>query len=92
MESAVLRAQKLATRKGEDGSANAIAMARVYIAGALDRIESEARRVVAASSEGDMLRSQMAILRRLCKFEPFNTVALRQSIAQRVIERGKYML
>ena len=92
MESAVLRAQKLATRNGEAGAANAIAMTRVYMAGALDRIESAARMVVAASSEGDMLRSQMAILRRLCKYEPFNTVALRQMIAQRVIETGKYMV
>ena len=92
IESATLRAQKLATRNGEAGAANAIAMTRVYMAGALDRIESAARMVVAASSEGDMLRSQMAILRRLCKYEPFNTVALRQTIAQRVIEAGKYML
>ncbi len=92
MESAVLRAQKLATHHGETGAANAIAMTRVYMAGALDRIESAARMVLAATSEGDMLRSQMAILRRLCKYEPFNTVALRQMIAQRVIEAGKYML
>jgi alkylation response protein AidB-like acyl-CoA dehydrogenase len=92
IESATLRAQKLATRNGEAGAANAIAMTRVYMAGALDRIESAARMVVAASSEGDMLRSQMAILRRLCKYEPFNIVALRQTIAQRVIEAGKYML
>ena len=92
IESAVLRAHKLATRNGEAGATNAIAMTRVYMAGALDRIESAARMVVAASSEGDMLRSQMAILRRLCKYEPFNTVALRQTIAQRVIEAGKYML
>ncbi len=92
MESAVLRAQKLATGNGEAGASNAIAMARVYMAGAFDRIESAARMVIAAASEGDMLRSQMAILRRLCKYEPFNTVALRQTIAQRVIEAGKYML
>jgi alkylation response protein AidB-like acyl-CoA dehydrogenase len=92
MESAVLRAQKLATRNGEAGAANAIAMTRVYMAGALDRIESAARMVIGAASEGDMLRSQMAILRRLCKYEPFNTVALRQTIAQRVIEAGKYMV
>ena len=90
MESAVLRAQKLAARSDESSAANAIAMTRVYMAGALDRIESAARMVTAASSEGDMLRSQMAILRRLCKYEPFNTVALRQVIAQRVIDTGKY--
>jgi len=92
MESAVLRAQKLAMRNGEAGAANAIAMTRVYMAGALDKIESAARMVIAAVAEGDMLRSQMAILRRLCKYEPFNTVVLRQTIAQRVIETGKYMV
>jgi butyryl-CoA dehydrogenase len=92
MESAVLRAQKLAARNGEAGAANAIAMARVYVAGALDRIESAAKMVLAAAAEGDMLRSQMAILRRLSKYEPFNTIALREKIAQKVIETGKYQV
>ena len=92
MESAVLRAQKLAERNGEASSALAVAMTRVYAAGAIERIESAARTVIAAASEGDMLRSQMAILRRLCKYEPFNTVALRQRIAQKVIETGKYVM
>jgi len=92
MESAVLRAQKLAARNGEAGAGHAINMTRVYLAGAMETIESAARMVVAACSDGDMLRSQLAILRRLCKYEPFNTVALRQSIAQRVIEAGKYVI
>ena len=92
MESAVLRAQKLAARNGEGRSAIAIAMTRVYMSGAMDRIESAARMVIAACSDGDMLRSQLAILRRLCKYEPFNTVALRQTIAQRVIDTGKYQV
>jgi alkylation response protein AidB-like acyl-CoA dehydrogenase len=92
MESAMLRAQKLATQNGESATANAIAMARLYVAGAMEKIEIAARMVIAASAEGDMLRSQMAILRRLCKYEPFNTVALRQAIAQKVIETGKYVV
>jgi butyryl-CoA dehydrogenase len=92
MESAVLRAQKLAARNGEKGSALAAAMTRVYMSGAMEKIESGAKMVIAACAEGDMLRSQLAILRRLCKYEPFNTVALRQAIAQRVIETGKYQV
>ncbi len=92
MESAVLRAQKLEMQKGETGSMLATAMARVYLTGAMERIESAARMVIAACAEGDMLRSQLAILRRLCKYEPFNTVALRQTIAQKVIETGKYQV
>ena len=91
MESAVLRAQKLVARNGESGTALAIAMTRVYAAQAMERIESAARMTIAAASEGDMLRSQMAILRRLCKYEPFNTVALRQRIAEKVLETGKYV-
>jgi hypothetical protein len=34
----------------------------------------------------------MAILRRLAKHEPFNSIELRRQIAQKVIERGKYAL
>ena len=91
MESALLRAQKIAAKKGEAAAGHAVAMARVYIAGGMERIESAARSVIAASAEGDMLRSQMAILRRLAKYEPYNTIALREKIAQRVIEAGKYL-
>jgi hypothetical protein len=39
-----------------------------------------------------MLRTQLAIVRRLAKYEPFNTIALRQTVAQRVIEAGKYVI
>ncbi|MGC2477970.1 MAG: acyl-CoA dehydrogenase family protein [Candidatus Sulfotelmatobacter sp.] len=92
MESAVLRAQKLAARNGEAGAALAVAMTRVYMSGAMEKVESAARLVIAACAEGDMLRSQLAILRRLCKYEPFNTLALRRTIAQRVIEMSKYMV
>jgi butyryl-CoA dehydrogenase len=92
MESAVLRARKLADRNGEASATHAIAMTRVYLAGAMDKIESAAKMVIAACSDGDMLRSQLAILRRLSKYEPFNTVALRQAIAQKVIEAGKYVV
>ena len=92
MESALLRAQKLTLRKGEAASSHAIAMSRVYLAGAIGKVESAAKLVIAAAAEGDMLRSQMAILRRLAKHEPFNLVALRQKIAQRVIEAGKYVV
>jgi alkylation response protein AidB-like acyl-CoA dehydrogenase len=92
MESAVLRAQKLVEMKGEREAALAIAMTRVYLAQAMEKIESAAKRIIAAVAEGDMLRTQLAILRRLAKYEPFNTIELRQQIAQRTIEVGKYSL
>ena len=92
MESAVLRAQKLVESKGERGATLALAMTRVYLTQAMEKIEAAAKKVIAAVAEGDMLRTQLAILRRLAKYEPFNTIELRQQIAQRVIEVGKYTL
>jgi butyryl-CoA dehydrogenase len=92
MESAVLRAQKIAETKGEGAAALPIAMTRVYLSQAMEKIESAAKKVIAAVADGDMLRTQLAILRRLGKYEPFNTIQLRQQIAEKIIERGKYTL
>jgi butyryl-CoA dehydrogenase len=92
MESAVLRAQKIAERNGENAASLPIAMTRVYLSQAMEKIEAAARKVIAAVADGDMLRTQLAILRRLAKHEPFNTIELRQQIAQKIIERGKYTL
>jgi butyryl-CoA dehydrogenase len=92
MESAMLRAQKIAETKGEAAAALPIAMTRVYLTQAMEKVESAAKKVIAAVADGDMLRTQLAILRRLAKYEPFNTIGLRQQIAQKVIERGKYTL
>ena len=92
MESAVLRAQKLVETKGEQEAQHAIAMTRIYLTQAMEKIEAAAKRVIAAVAEGDMLRTQLAILRRLAKYEPFNTIELRQQVAQRAIEVGKYSL
>src|SRR5271167_1624726 len=92
MESAVLRAQKMVEQKGEAASALPIAMTRVYLTQAFEKVESAAKKVMADVAEGDMLRTQLAIVRRLAKYEPFNTIALRQQIAQKTIEAGKYQL
>jgi len=92
METAVLRAQKIAEQKSEAAAALPIAMTRVYLTQAFEKVEAAAKRVIADVAEGDMLRTQLAILRRLAKHEPFNTIALRQQIAQKTIERGKFTL
>jgi butyryl-CoA dehydrogenase len=92
MESAILRAQKIAGTKGEAAAANAIAMTQVYTAMAMEKIEAAAKKVLAACSEGDTLRTQMTIMRRLFKYEPINTVALRQQVANKLVEAGKYVV
>lgn len=92
MESALIRAQKIAAAQGEAAAALPIAATRLYLAKAADKIESSARKVIAAVADGDMLRTQLSILRRLAKRDPYNVIELQQQIAEKVIERGKYTL
>jgi alkylation response protein AidB-like acyl-CoA dehydrogenase len=92
MESAVLRTAKIATARGEAAAASPIAMTRVYLTQAMEKIEAAAKKIIAAVADGDMLRTQLAIVRRLGKHDPYNTVELRRQIAHKVIERGKYTL
>jgi butyryl-CoA dehydrogenase len=92
MESAVLRAQKITEHKGEAAQALSVAMTRVYLTQAMEKIEAAARKVIADVAEGDMLRTQLAVLRRLAKYEPFNIIALRQTIAAKTLEAGKYVI
>jgi butyryl-CoA dehydrogenase len=92
MESVLLRTMKLASAQGESAAALPVAMTRVYLSQAMEKIESSARKIIADIAEGDMLRTQVAILRRLGKYDPVNTVGLRQEIAEKIIERGRYGL
>jgi alkylation response protein AidB-like acyl-CoA dehydrogenase len=89
MESALLRADKLTARYSAEIP---VAMARIYAAVAMEKIELAARKIVATVAEGDMLRTQLAIVRRLAKHDPADTIALRRQVAQHVIRAGKYAL
>ena len=90
MESCLLRAQKAAATKGEAASQTMIDAARVFINDAAERVESEARRAIAAVHEGDMLTTQMAVLKRFAKRPPVNTVALRRRVAASVQAQDRY--
>ena len=92
MESCILRAEKLIAAKGETAAGVAIAMAEFYAAKAMQTVEASARKVVAAVAEGDMLRTQMAIVRRLAKHDPANTIALGRQIAHHVLAAGRYTI
>jgi hypothetical protein len=58
----------------------------------MSTIELAARKIIAAVAEGDALRTQLTILRRLSKHDTADTIALRRQIAQHVIKAGKYTM
>jgi hypothetical protein len=90
MESCLLRAQKASSNKGEAASQTMIDAARVFINDAADRVERETRRALAAVHEGDMLTTQMAVLRRFAKRAPVDTIALRRRVAAAVQAQDRY--
>jgi alkylation response protein AidB-like acyl-CoA dehydrogenase len=92
MESAVLRAEKIAAISPAGAPVIAVTLARLYAAKAMNIVELAARKVVAAAAEGDMLRTQMTILRRLARHDPTDTIPLRRQAAAHVVRAGKYAL
>jgi len=89
MESVYLRTQKLAgLHKGE----NAADACAVFLREAMEIVESAARNMLAASSEGDSLRTNLAVLKRFAKFEPVNAIAARRRIAERLLAAGRYLV
>jgi alkylation response protein AidB-like acyl-CoA dehydrogenase len=90
MESAILRAQKLAASEGEAAAARYIDMTRVFCNDAVERIEARAKNTLAGMSEGDELRTLLAALRRFTKLTPMNTIAARQRVADVLIEANKW--
>jgi butyryl-CoA dehydrogenase len=89
MESATLRAQKMLARKASSAPV-ALAACQSFVYDAADRVEKNARTVLSAVTEGDMLRTQLAVLKRFSKREPVNTIALHEQIAKAAIEAGRY--
>jgi len=90
MESSLLRAQKAAGAKGQSAAQAMIDAARVFISDAAERVEHEAKRAVAALHEGDMLTTQMSVLKRFAKRAPVDTIALRRNVAAAVQSQDRY--
>jgi alkylation response protein AidB-like acyl-CoA dehydrogenase len=90
MEGALLRAAKITRGTGADSSSAVNAAARVLVHDGTARIEANARTALAASVEGDMLRTQLAVLRRFLKREPADTIGLRRLVAEAVLAANRY--
>ena len=96
-ESGLLRALKGARQ--EDGPLNSgrsnefsvgCDLAQIAVHEGIDRLEIEARRALARIEEGDALRVQMLVLRRLLKRPLVDLIELKRRVADRVVELGRY--
>ena len=89
LESALMRARKLAGA-GRSSAEAAAAMTGLLADETIALAEQASRRVLAACGEGDLLRTQLSILRRLARFTPGDAVGLSRTVARHCIEVEKY--
>ena len=87
METYAMESVQLRVRK----SNHSPAIADVLLRDGMARIELAARSILAACSEGDALRTNMAVLRRYAKYDPVDSIAARRQIAERLLNAGKYV-
>jgi alkylation response protein AidB-like acyl-CoA dehydrogenase len=89
LESALLRALKARERGLEADTKTE--MVGLAIHDGLGRIETLCRQILAASAEGEALRTLTAALRRFLRYAPVDTIRSRRRIAERVLDVGGYV-
>lgn len=92
MESALSRTKKCIDRSGEDKAGLAVAMTVAFVQEQFGRVEAWAKEVLAAMDSGDVLRTQLSVLKKLTKRSAVNTLELKRQIASKVIEAEKYVV
>ncbi|PRX40426.1 alkylation response protein AidB-like acyl-CoA dehydrogenase [Planifilum fimeticola] len=92
MESAWLRAKKALDKEGEEKARLKADLTRAYVFEAFPRIEQRARHILSAMEEGDVLRTQLSVLKKLTRYTPINEVALKRSIAKQILEADGYVV
>ena len=92
MESAWLRAKKALDKEGEEKARLKADLTRAYVYEAFPRVEQRARHILSAMEEGDVLRTQLSVLKKLTRYTPINEVSLKRSIAKQVLEADGYVV
>ncbi|WP_166244440.1 acyl-CoA dehydrogenase family protein [Paenibacillus turpanensis] len=92
MESTLLRTQKLIAKAGEEKSLNAIQMTTVFVHEAFTQLETIAKQTLSSMETGDMLRTQLSMVKKLTRTTPVNLTAVKRDIAARVSKQEKYVV
>ena len=90
MESGLLRTLKIIDKEGEEKAKYQIDAVKVYVDEAIPKIEGWAKQVIAYVEEGDMLRTQLAGIKKLARYQPIDAVSLKREIADRIIDLEAY--
>ena len=89
-ESVLLRTEKLVSLRGEEACAAQIAMTKIYLYEAIDKVEAAAKEAIVSFAKGDEQKVLLMGLKRFTKPDFINPKELRRQVADVMIAEGKY--
>ena len=89
-ESVLLRTEKLVSQRGEAACAAQIAMTKIYLYEAIDKVEAAAKEAIVSFAKGDEQKVMLMGLKRFTKPDFINPKELRRHVADVMIGEGKY--
>jgi alkylation response protein AidB-like acyl-CoA dehydrogenase len=89
-ESVLLRTEKLVSQRGEAACAAQIAMSRIYLYEAIDKVDAAAKEAIVSFAKGDEQKVMLMGLKRFTKPDLINIKELRRQVADVMIGEGKY--
>ncbi|MFA5535791.1 MAG: acyl-CoA dehydrogenase family protein [Bacillota bacterium] len=92
LDSTLVRTKKAVEETGEEANALKLNMARLYANEALQNCELITKNTLAVVESGDTLKTLLAALRKLVRFDLVNAVQLKRAIAADIIEVEKYIV
>lgn len=91
VESSILRTEKNAKRFGEESQEVQIAMTKLNLFNAVEKITTKAKEGIVSFAEGDEQRMMLMGLKRFTKYANMpNVVALRNTIAEKMTAENEY--
>jgi alkylation response protein AidB-like acyl-CoA dehydrogenase len=89
-ESALLRAEKLISQRGEKACEIQKEMAMIYLHRAVEKVAAAGKEAINSFAEGDEQRMMLMGLKRFTKVDPYNLKNARRKVADYFIDKGEY--
>jgi len=89
-ESAILRAEKLTLKNGEEQTASQITMSKLFLYQFIKNCNQSGEEVILSFTEWVKQRMLLMGLKRFTKGDTINPKEMRRSVAEKLIEENKY--
>ncbi len=91
-ESALLRAEKIVSLRGEEENRIYKDLVRIHLHNAIEKSSWAGKQAIYAFAEGDEMRMMLIGLKRFTKIEPFNLKEARRRVADFLLEKNDYAI